>query len=181
MKRLPSSRTYGWWLAVVRVLTGLMWLIHGVPKFLNSDAFMPPNGVMAQYIQQGTTKSIGSYHDFLVNIVQPNISLFAELVRFGEVCVGLSLVFGLFTRLGGFVGIILPLNYLSARGGLGSFTTWSSTDACMLLLSAINLVLPTGRVLGVDALFGRGRPEPTPPVHVEFVEERPLNGPTAPP
>jgi thiosulfate dehydrogenase (quinone) large subunit len=180
VKPLPASTTYAWWLAVVRILTGLMWLIHGVPKFLNSDAFMPPNGFITTYIQQGITKSVGPYHDFLVNTVQPNIGLFAELVRLGEVCVGISLVFGLFTRLGGFVGIILPLNYMAARGGLTTFTDWSGTDACMLLLSAINLILPTGRVLGVDALFP-GRRRVPPPVRAEFVEERPLEGPTAPP
>jgi thiosulfate dehydrogenase [quinone] large subunit len=177
---LPSSRVYGGWLAIVRILTGVIWLIHGVPKFLNSDQFMPPNGFMANYVAQGIAHTAGPYHDFLLGVVQPNINLFAELVRLGEVCVGISLVLGLLTRLGGLVGIILTVNYMSARGGLDTFSAWSSLDACMMLLSAISLVLPTGRVLGVDALFVRRRARPA-TVTPEFVPERPLDRPSAPP
>ena len=39
-------------------------------------------------------------------------------MRFGEVLVGLSLFLGLFTRLGGFFGIVLPLNYMAVRGAI---------------------------------------------------------------
>jgi thiosulfate dehydrogenase (quinone) large subunit len=177
---LPSSRVYGGWLALVRVLTGLIWLIHGVPKFLNSSVFMPPSGFIVNYVQEGIGKTAGPYHDFLVGVVQPNIGIFAELVRLGEVCVGISLVLGLFTRLGGFFGILLPLDYMAARGALSTFTDWSSIDACMALLSAISLVLPTGRVAGLDAFFTRRRVVRT-AVVPEVVPERPLDRPTAPP
>ncbi len=176
---LPSSRAYGGWLALVRVLTGLIWLIHGIPKFTNSAAFMPPSGFIVSYIQEGIGKTAGPYHDFLVGVVQPNIGIFAELVRLGEVCVGISLVLGLFTRLGGFFGIVLPLDYMAARGALTTFTDWSTVDACMALLSAISLVLPTGRVAGLDAFFTRRRAKTA--VVPEVVPERPLDRPTAPP
>jgi hypothetical protein len=84
------------------------------------------------------------------------------------------------TRLGGVFGIFLTLNYMSARGGLDTFNAWSSVDACMMLLSAINLVLPTGRVFGIDRFFMR-RSAPKAPVVAEFVPERPLDRPAAPP
>jgi uncharacterized membrane protein YphA (DoxX/SURF4 family) len=174
----PYSRVYGAWLAVLRVLTGVIWLIHGVPKFLKSDAFMPPNGFFVNYLQQGVATVHGPYHDFLANVVTPNAGIFAELVRLGEVCVGMSLVLGLFSRVGGFVGILLALNYLAARGGLGSVSTWGTTEACLILLSATSLVLPTGRILGLDALFRR-RPAQPAPIVAEFVPEPPLEGPTA--
>jgi uncharacterized membrane protein YphA (DoxX/SURF4 family) len=176
---LPSSRTYGAWLALVRVLTGAIWLTHGVPKFLRSDLFMPPNGFFATYVQRGVAGTTGPYHDFLANVVQPNAGVFAELVRLGEVCVGISLVLGMFTRLGGFVGILLPLNYLAARGGFGSASEWGAMDGCMMLLSAINFVLPTGRVAGIDSLLTRRSPRRQ-VVVPEVVPERPLDGPSAP-
>jgi len=178
--KLPSARVYGGWLALVRILTGAIWLTHGVPKFLHSDAFMPPNGAFAGYLQRGIVATTGPYHDFLANVVAPNAGLFAELVRLGEVCVGISLALGLLTRVGAFVGVLLPLNYLAARGGLGSFSEWGALDGAMLLLSAINLVLPTGRVIGCDALFARRSPRRT-VVTAEVVPEPPLHGPTAPP
>jgi uncharacterized membrane protein YphA (DoxX/SURF4 family) len=178
--KLPSSRVYGGWLALVRFLTGGIWLVHGVPKFLNSAQFMPPAGVFATYLQNGIAKTTGPYHDFLVNTVTPNAALFAELVRFGEVCVGISLLLGLFSRLGGLVGILLPLNYLAARGGLGTLSEWSSIDGCLMLLSALSFVLPTGRVAGLDALSLRPSVRRT-TVVAEMVPERPMDGPTAPP
>lgn len=178
--KLPSSRVYGGWLALARLLTGAIWLDHGVPKFLNSVQFMPPAGAFGTYLQDGIVKTVGPYHDFLVNTVQPNAALFAELVRFGEVCVGISLLLGLFSRVGGFVGILLPLNYLAARAALGTFNGWSSIDGCLMLLSALSFVLPTGRVAGLDALMLRPSVRRT-TVVAEIVPERPLDGPTAPP
>jgi uncharacterized membrane protein YphA (DoxX/SURF4 family) len=175
---LPSSRAYAGWLALLRILTGGIWLVHAVPKFLNSAAFMPPDGAFAVYLQNGVGKTAGPYHDFLVNVVQPNANTFAELVRFGETAVGISLLLGLFSRLGGLFGVVLTLDYIAARGGLGSFTAWSSMDGSLMLLSATSLVLPTGKFLGLDALlFARSRPRR---VVAEVVPERPMDGPTAP-
>ena len=111
--------------------------------------------------------------------MQPNLPLFSELVRLGEVAAGVLLFFGLFTRLGALIGIVLPLNYLAARGGLGSAAQWATIDGAMILLSAISLVLPTGRVAGLDALFAPRRARKT-VVVPEVVPERPLDGPTAP-
>lgn len=180
MKPLPSSRVYAAWLALFRILTGIIWLIHGVPKFTQSASFMPlPQGVITYYVAHGLKMTHGPYHHFLLTIVQPHIFIFAELVRFGEVLVGLALVFGFLTRWGGFFGSVLALNYMAIGGGVAGFNAWSGLNACVLLLSATNLALPTGRFFGVDALLGR-RPAPA-VVHAEFVEEHPLDGPTAPP
>jgi uncharacterized membrane protein YphA (DoxX/SURF4 family) len=177
---LPSSRTYGGWLALVRILTGTIWLIHAIPKFLNGAAFLPPTGFFSTYLQQGTTTTVGPYHDFMVNVVQPNAAVFAELVRLGELLVGVSLLLGLFTRLGGLFGIVLPLNYMAVRGAIGTLSGWGSPDASLALLSAISFVLPTGRVAGVDAL-GRARMRRRPAIIPEVVPERPMDKPSAPP
>ena len=62
---------------------------------------------MASYVARGLQTASPAYHTFLANTVQPNIALFAELVRVGEVLVGLALVLGALTRVGGFFGIVL--------------------------------------------------------------------------
>lgn len=175
---LPSVRTYGGWLGIVRILTGAIWLTHAVPKFLKSDAFLTPGGAFAMYLQNGIAKTAGPYHNFLVGTVAPNAAIFAQLVRFGELLVGISLVLGLFSRIGGFFGIVLTVNYIAARGALGSASTWGSIDGCLALLSAINLVLPTGRVAGFDGLRALRAPRRQ-VVTAEVVPERPLDGPTA--
>ena len=169
---LPSLRTYAGWLALVRALTGVLWLAHAVPKFLKGPAFLPPEGRFATYLQQGIATTAGPYHDFMMSVVQPNAALFAELVRLGELMVGVSLLFGLFSRIGAFFGVVLPLNYMAARGFVG---TLGSPDASIALLSLINLVLPTGRVAGFDGLRA-SRAARRPTVIAEVVPEHPLDG-----
>ena len=193
--KFPSSKTYAFWLALLRIFTGAAWIVHGAGKFTQSAMYMPPNGFIVGFIAKGVSTATGPYHDFLLNVVQPNITIFAELVRLGEVLTGCALVFGIFTRFGGFVGVLLTLNYMAAKGAFGSLEGFGSIDAAMLALSAVNLVLPTGRMLGIDALLGRpralarvaARPASAPatpveviPMRAEFVEEQPLEGPTAP-
>ncbi len=179
--RLPSSSTYGFWLAILRIYAGAFWLMHGIPKFTQSQDFMPPTGFMMQFVNNAVANTSGPYQQFLTNVVLPNASLFAELVRLGEVVAGCLLLLGFFTRLGGLIGVLLALNYLSAKGGLAHLSVWSGLDAAAFALSAVNLVLPTGRVLGVDALLGRSRRvDATPKAQAVFVDEPPMAGPTAP-
>ncbi len=180
--RLPSSSTYGFWLALLRIYAGAFWLMHGVPKFTQSQMFMPPNGFIVQFVNDAVAHTSGPYQQFLANTVVPNISVFAELVRVGEVVTGCLLLLGFFTRLGGLIGIVLAFNYLSAKGGLDHSTAWSGIDAVALALSAVNFVLPTGRFLGVDALLGRARraAKAPPKEQAVFVDEPPMTGPSAP-
>jgi uncharacterized membrane protein YphA (DoxX/SURF4 family) len=179
--KLPSSSTYGFWLALFRIYAGAFWLMHGIPKFLHSDDFMPPKGAMMQFLNQQITNTSGPYQGFLVHVVLPNAGVFAELVRLGEVVTGCLLLFGFYTRLGGFLGMLLSLNYLSAKGGLAHLSVWSGLDSAAFVLSALNFVLPTGRVFGVDALLWRVRRKPQPAMAgAVFVEEPPMTGPTAP-
>ena len=194
---LPSNRTYAFWLALVRIAVGGVWLVHGTSKFLHADAYMPPNGYMAGVVAKGVAGSTGPYHDFLANVVTPNIGLFAEATRVGEVIVGCLLVLGFLTRLGGLGGMLLTLNYMLAQGELGGQDVLGTLDGATFLLSAINLVLPTGRAIGLDWFLSRPRRAPavvsvapiasptvTAPsgaVQAEFVDERPLDGPSASP
>lgn len=175
---LPSPRYYATWLAILRIFTGLFWLSHGVGKFLNSSQYLPPNGFLPQFVAKATQGSSGFYHDFLVAVVAPHIGIFAELIRLGEVLVGCSLLFGLWTRLGALGGVFLAVNYILAKGGITSFDGVGSLDMAALALSFVSLVIPTGRMLGVDALLVRkvGSPAIVP----EFVDEPPLQAPTPP-
>ena len=165
------------WLLVFRLFAGVFWLAHGLPKFLNPGMFMPPNGIMGQAVARATQTSTGLYHDFLVHTVQPNLGLFAELVRLGEVLTGISLLLGFLTPLGGLVGCLLAINYLAAKGELHSATGFGTLEAAAFALSFFCIVLPVGRFAGVDALLMR-RPNSR-AVKAEFVDE-PLTAPRAP-
>jgi uncharacterized membrane protein YphA (DoxX/SURF4 family) len=152
---MASHWTYAGWFTVLRVYAGLFWLSHGIPKFLNSASFMPPAGFMPQMVQKAIMAQSGFYHDFLLNVVTPNINVFAELVRLGEVLAGCSLLLGVFTRFGGVAGCFLALNYIAAKGGFSTWETIGSIDAAAFMLSFMMVVVPAGRVAGVDALLTR--------------------------
>ena len=171
--RMASHWTYAGWFTVLRLYAGAFWLTHGIPKFLDSAAFMPPSGFMPQAVQKAAMSQTGFYHDFLLNVVTPNITLFAELVRLGEVLVGCALVLGVFTRFGGLVGCFLALNYMALNGEFSKWTTIGSLDAVAFMLSFLMLAIPAGRVAGVDALLVR-RPRTRGEVLIpELVDEPP--------
>ncbi|HZZ66213.1 MAG TPA: TQO small subunit DoxD [Candidatus Baltobacteraceae bacterium] len=171
--RTPAHWTYSGLFLALRIYAGCFWLSHGVPKFLNSAMFMPPNGVISILVGKALASQTGFYHDFLATTVMPHIDLFAELVRLGEVLAGCSLLLGIFTRLGGLVGCFLALNYMAINGEFSSWTTIGTLDAAAFVLSFLMLVMPAGRVAGVDALLSGGRRTRDPVVIPEFVDEPP--------
>jgi len=154
---MSSSETYAKWLALFRIYTGVFWLLHGIPKFTQSADFLPPNGFMPQIIQKGIGSSSGFYHDFLANTVVPNVGLFAELVRYGEVLVGISLGLGLFSRLGGLGGVFLALNYALANNDFATPAGFAGLAFAAIVLSFFNLVLPTSARWGLGTLMVRSR------------------------
>jgi uncharacterized membrane protein YphA (DoxX/SURF4 family) len=178
--RIASHWTYAGWFTLLRVYAGVFWLSHGIPKFLNSASFMPPSGYMPQLVQKAIMSQTGFYHDFLLNVVTPNISVFAELVRLGEVLVGCSLLLGVFTRFGGAIGCLLALNYMAAKGAFSDWTTIGSLDAAAFMFSFLMLAVPAGRVAGIDALLVR-RPAVRKDVVIpELVDEPPTTVDTRP-
>ena len=170
--KMPSHWTYAGWFTFLRLYTGIFWLSHGVPKFLDAQSFMPPGGFIVMAVQKGLTTHHGAYHAFLANVVAPNINLFAELDRLGEVLVGCALLLGIFTRFAGLVGCFLSLNYFTLNGGFGHWTSIGSLDAAAFVLSLMFLAVPAGRVVGVDALLTR-RTVREQPITPEIVEEPP--------
>jgi uncharacterized membrane protein YphA (DoxX/SURF4 family) len=158
--------------------------MHGIPKFTQSADFMPPSGMMVGFLNEQISHTSGFYQSFLTGVVLPHIGLFANMVRLGEVITGCLLLLGFYTRLGGLIGCLLALNYISAKGGLAHLSVWSGLDSLAFLLCLTCLVLPTGRVLGIDGLLARmrggGSAGPRAQTQAIFVEEPPMTGPTAP-
>ncbi len=165
---IPSARTYAWLLAILRIYTGASCILRAIPKFTNGAAFQ---SMFVNLVGKAVTKSTGASHAFLIGTVQPHMAIFAQVVRFGELIVGLLLLLGILTRLGGLLGVIFAGSALFLQGY--SLQSWSSLEATVLALCAVNLVLPTGRVLGLDALWRRGyasdetQPLPIPPSRPE--------------
>ena len=113
------------WL-IIRLYVGYAWLKAGWGKL--NDRCMDRrasrdcaagfiNGILAK-AQEGGDVS-GWYASFLENTVLPNAKLFSFMVAYGELLVGLGLIFGLLTGIAAFFGGLMNVSFLFA-GALSS-------------------------------------------------------------
>jgi thiosulfate dehydrogenase (quinone) large subunit len=85
----------------------------------------------------------------------PSAELVAQLMRFGELALGLMLVLGLLTNLGAVGSIILSLVILISQGGVQLGTGLGPPELLDLnllvaLISLIILLSPAAKVLSLD-------------------------------
>ena len=136
-------------LVLLRVYLGVVFLVAAVPK-LRQD-FTP--GLTGFVQQVALQRAHQFYQRFLEQVVLPNAPVFAALVTWGELFVGVTLIFGLLTRLSAAVALVLALNYMFAKGAW--FWTPSSNDAAFVAIALALLIGAAGRTLGVDAFLAR--------------------------
>lgn len=89
------------------------------------------------------------YKSFLLDTVIPNSHVFATLTALGEIGVGLSLLFGLFTPLGAFFGLIQVIFYGMAVQQQSSGQQGFHVMLFILILTF--LFARAGRRWGIDA------------------------------
>ena len=139
-------------LVMLRIYLGMVFLIAALPK-LNRD-FTPS---LVGFLEEvALTKGHPFYQEFVRQVVMPNATLFAWLVTWGELALGVLLILGLLTRLSAVVALILALNYMLAKGAW--FWTPSSNDAAFVVISLGLIVGAAGRTLGLDSVLARRWP-----------------------
>jgi thiosulfate dehydrogenase (quinone) large subunit len=134
---LFADTRMAWFWLIVRLYVGYEWLTAGWEKLTgHSIAFgsfgeASPGGpwifsnhdgaAMAGFVAGALKQASGPhasvqgwYASFLQSFVLPNAGLFAYLITFGEVLVGIALILGLLTGIASFFGLFMNLNYLLA-------------------------------------------------------------------
>lgn len=111
------------WLGV-RLYVGYQWLEAGWGKLTNPAGVWvgdKAGAALTGFVNGALTKAAGErpdvtgwYADFLRGVVLPNAKLFAYLVTFGEILVGIALILGLFTGIAAFFGGFMNANFLLA-------------------------------------------------------------------
>jgi thiosulfate dehydrogenase [quinone] large subunit len=109
------------WL-LLRLWLGYEWLLHAWgklsdPAWIGSEAGAAVSGFAQGALQQTTgefPQVTGWYAGFLENVVMPNATLFSYLVVFGEILVGVGLIFGLFTGIAAFFGGFMNASFIFA-------------------------------------------------------------------
>ena len=105
---------------VVRMYVGAEWLLAGWEKVL-SPAWGMSGKALSGFVAGALAKTSGAnpsvqgwYASFLHNFVLPNAGLFSFFVTWGEVAVGLGILFGVLTGIAAGFGVLMNLNYLLA-------------------------------------------------------------------
>ncbi len=149
-----------WSIGLFRIMFGMLWLDLALQKapwvIQDGQRFGWLYGWIWQEINHPT---FDFYKAFLEGIVLPNFTLFGYLTFFTEIALGLSLLLGLFTVLGGLGGALWQLNI-----ALGSYSVPGEWYWICFLLIFPHLVFAqsrAGRTLGIDRFLSDrlARPE----------------------
>jgi uncharacterized membrane protein YphA (DoxX/SURF4 family) len=101
-----------------------------------------------QEIQHPT---VTAYRDFLVNVLIPHWTIFCWMTLATETFIAVSLILGLFTRLGSLVAIGMAANI--TIGILNVPHEWGWTYVMLIMLPAVFLLTDAGRSFGADSLL----------------------------
>jgi thiosulfate dehydrogenase [quinone] large subunit len=145
----------------IRILVGAVWLNGGLEKLLN-PAF--PRQFAASLEAGGfVSQAPPFFREFMLSTVVPNAELFAQLMRAGELTLGIALILGLLTNLAalGSIGlsIVIMLSQGGVRlgGGLGA-PEFLTINVVVALISLVILLSPAAKALSVDTALARRSP-----------------------
>jgi uncharacterized membrane protein YphA (DoxX/SURF4 family) len=138
---------------LLRIVIGIMWWQQSLWK-------VPPHydWGLIHWMQVMVEHASTQLQSNLVrDIVLPNIAVFGPLVYAIEVAIAVSLILGLFTRLGAVLGALMAINlWLGLYNAPGE---WPWTYMFLVVLELLFLIDPPGRSLGVDALLAMRKPK----------------------
>jgi thiosulfate dehydrogenase (quinone) large subunit len=132
-------------LALIRAAFGLYFVVSAFRK--TTTGWVDGGQGVADFLGRNLENAEPMYAGFLNAVVIPNAPLFGQLVLLGEWVAGISLLLGLFTRLGGLVGAWLVLNYMLAKGLLNDA---GSNDRLFFVACLALGFAAAGLVWGVD-------------------------------
>ena len=137
-------------LTVVRLVLGAWWIAQY--RWKPPPTFGCPNDGFCWWLSKEVQYPvIGQYVDLLRVIVLPNPILAAWLVFLVETAIGISLVLGLYTRLGAFVGTLWSVTLLIGLVGIPGVTTWSYLT--VVLLDVLFFSIGSMSQLAVDRIL----------------------------
>ena len=154
----PGGHTGGWlraiaplWpIALARVLYGYLWWQQSAWKVPSDDFGRKSGGGLWYWVQQEIQHpTVTAYRDFLVNVLIPHWTFFGWMTLVTETFIAVTLILGLFTRLGSLAALGMAANI--TIGILGVPYEWGWTYVMLIMLPAIFLLTDAGRSFGVDA------------------------------
>ena len=149
VKKTYAENNSDFWLSGLRAFIGAVWIFGGLEKVLSAEFFANFPKTIAYFASKNPN---GFFVDFLNNIVAPNSAVFSHLVAYGELLVGLGLLFGLLTNISAAVGIFLNVIFYLGAGWTGISTAMLNVQ--MIVLQVIILGAAGTKTLSLDYFLG---------------------------
>jgi thiosulfate dehydrogenase [quinone] large subunit len=149
------QNTYLGYLALLRIAVGYHFLTAAIPKVTGS--FVQGHILADELVKTVVKDPFGWHRAFILGFVVPHAHFFSNLVAFGELAIGISLIFGCLVRISASFGAFHNLNILLsiaiANGGpqLG-------INRIFIFLQIIFVLSSAGRSLGMDGILHRRFP-----------------------
>jgi uncharacterized membrane protein YphA (DoxX/SURF4 family) len=135
------------WVALLRVVVGLMFLLTWLPNFL--DGLYTPDGLLQFFTKEfpQSENTLGFYASFIDGVIIPMRHIFAPFQLVAEFLLGFVILAGAFTPLASIAGIFFLINTMLATFG----HDWLWSYILPISILAVTLFTHAGRALGVDA------------------------------
>lgn len=145
----------------VRILVGALWLNGGVEKLLNPS--FPQQFADSLAAGGFVSQAPPFFQGFMQDTVVPNAELFAQLVRAGELTLGIALLLGFLTNLAALGSVALSISILLSGGGVRLGTGLGAPEfvTINLLVALISLVIlfsPAAKKVALDSGLARRSP-----------------------
>ncbi len=133
-----------WPIVLLRVYTGVFFAYFGFGKISRGNF---AEG-MAGFVNMQLENSVGFFRPFLESVVLPNKALFAFLVSWGELAIGIAMILGLATRYFAVAGAIMVASFWLAKGQ--GILDPQNHDAIWFLIFVVLAGLHAGRTMSLD-------------------------------
>jgi uncharacterized membrane protein YphA (DoxX/SURF4 family) len=143
------------WTFLARLTIGAMWWQQSLWKLppTYTDRADGTGGLRYWVGEMAKFSSIPPQASFVKHVVLPHFGFFAPQVYLGEVFVAVSLMLGVFSRLGGTLGALMAVNLW--LGLYRSPAEWPWTYFFLAVLNGTFALFRAGRSLGIDVELAR--------------------------
>ena len=145
----------------VRILVGALWLNGGIEKLLNPS--FPRQFADSLAAGAFVSQAPPFFRGFMQETVVPNAELFAQLVRAGELTLGIALLLGFLTNLAALGSVALGVMIMLTQGGVRLGTglgapEFVTVNVLVALLSLVILFSPAAKRIALDSGLARRSP-----------------------
>jgi thiosulfate dehydrogenase [quinone] large subunit len=133
-----------WPITLLRVYTGVFFLIYGFGKITNPEF---AKGLVG-FVNGNLENCFGFMRPFLESVVLNNSGVFAFFVSWGEVLIGISLIIGLATRYASIAGAVMLAAFWFTKGQ--GFLDGQNHDAMWFMIFVVLAGVHAGRQHSLD-------------------------------